>query len=147
MKALVTALCFTFLACASNATKIPPPELTFVQLSGPAEQSYPQGDFEVHYGLRITNRAAEAITLRRIQLTTAGLGGPYELVPRAYELRQVVQPGQTEDVAFWAKAFSTGDGGSIDATAPITVRTTVFFDAPSGDFRRVFTTIVSQRGE
>ncbi len=148
MKALpvVAALCCAFLACASNNAKIIPPELAFVQLSGPAEQNYPQGDFEVQYGLRIANRSSEPITLRRIQLQTVGLGGPYRLQSRAYEFQREVKPEEFEDVTFWAKAVSTGDSFSNDATAPINVRVTVYFDSPAGNFRRVFTSMLDQRG-
>ena len=147
MKALVAAAaCFTFLACASNNAKIIPPELTFVQLSGPAEQNYPQGQFEVQYGLRIANRSSEPITLRRVQLQTISLGGPYRLVARAYSFQREVKPEEFADVTFWAKAESTGDSFSNDANAPVNVRATAYFTSPAGNFRRVFTAVLDQRG-
>lgn len=148
MKALtaLAALCCVFLACASNNANIIPPELTFVQLSGPAEQNYPQGDFEVQYGLRIANRSSEPITLRRVQLQTVGLGGPYRLQARSYEFQREVKPEQFEDVTFWAKAVSTGDAFANDANAPVNVRATAYFDSPAGGFRRVFTAMLDQRG-
>ena len=65
----------------------PTPELQFVQLSGPAEQNYPPGDIEVQYGMRIANRSSEPITLRRIEIRSVGLGGPYRLRPRHLLLR------------------------------------------------------------
>ena len=143
---LAAAACFTILACASNNTKIIPPELDFVQLSGPAEQNYAQGDIEVQYGLRVANRSSEPITLRHIQVQQMGLGGPYRLVSRTYYFNREVKPEQFEDITFWAKATSTGDAFSTDANAPISIRATAFFEAPSGGFRRVFTKILEQRG-
>ena len=148
MKAIAAAAaCVALLACASgNNVKIIPPELTFVQLSGPAEQNYPQGNFEVQYGLRIANRSSEPITLRRIQLQPVGAGGPYLLQARAYEFQRKIEPEQFEDVTFWAKAVSTGDAFANDANAPVNVRATAYFDSPSGAFRRVFTAMLDQRG-
>ncbi len=142
----VAAACCTLLACASNDVKIIPPEIDFVQLSGPAEQNYAQGDIEVQYGIRIANRSSEPITLRRIQLQTVGLGGPYRLTRSSYEFERRVQPEQFEDVKFWAKAASTGDAFSTDANAPITLRVTAYFESPTGGFRRVFTKTLEQRG-
>jgi hypothetical protein len=142
----LAAVCCTLLACASNDVKIIPPELDFVQLSGPAEQNYTQGDIEVQYGIRVANRSAEPITLRQIQVQPVGLGGPYRLRPATYYFERQVKPEQFEDVTFWAKAVSTGDAFAADAKAPITIRVTAFFESPSGGFRRVFTKVLDQRG-
>lgn len=117
-----------------------------MQLSGPAEQNYMPGDFEVQYGLRIANRSAEPITLRHIQLQTMGMGGAYRLHPATYYFKKEVGPEKYEDVTFWAKATATGDAFSPDANAPITIRATAFFESPSGAFRRVFTKMLEQRG-
>jgi len=141
----VAAACCVSLACAGTDAKIPPPQIDFVQIAGPAEQSYVQGDFEVQYGIRIANRAPVPITLRNIQVQSVGLGGPYRLRPATYYFQREIQPEKYEDVTFWAKAVSTGDAMSDDATAPITIRATAFFESPSGAFRRVFTKILTQR--
>jgi hypothetical protein len=141
----VATACCVFLACASSGAKIAPPQLDFVQLSGPAEQSYTQGDIEVQYGIRIANRAAVPITLRNIQVQTAGLGGSYRLRPGSYYFQREIAPEQYEDVTFWAKAIAQGDAMSSDANAPITVRVTAIFDSPSGGFRRVFSKMLAQR--
>ncbi len=147
MKAFFAAVaCCAFLACASNSSKIVPPELQFVQLSGPAEQNYTPGNFEVQYGLRIANRSSEPITLRNIQIQSIGLGGPYRLQPATYYFKREVPPEKYEDVTFWAKAVATGDAFSPDANAPITIRATAFFESPAGNFRRVFTKMLDQHG-
>ena len=141
----VAIACCVFLACASGGAKIPPPQIELVQLSGPAQQNYAQGEFEVQYGVRIANRAPEPITLRHIQIASIGLGGPYRLRSATYYFQRTIQPEKYEDVTFWAKAIATGDAMSDDAMAPITVRATAFFEAPSGGFRRVFTKVLTQR--
>jgi hypothetical protein len=133
-----------FLACAGSGPKIPPPEIEFVQLSGPAEQNYTPGDIEVQYGLRIVNRATEPITLRNIQVQSVGLGGPYRLQPATYYFQREIRPATSEDVTFWAKAVAGGDAFAPDANAPITVRATVYFESPSGSFRRVLTKVLGQ---
>lgn len=146
MKALLASLaCCGFLACASNDAKIAPPQLDFVQLSGPAEENYAQGNIEVHYGVRIANRADVPITLRNIEVQTVGLGGSYRLRPATYYFERVIAPEKVEDVLFWAKAVSQGDRMSADASAPITVRVTAIFDSPAGGFRRVFSKMLAQQ--
>ena len=134
-----------FLACTSAAPAVTPPEIDFVQLSGPAEQNYAQGDIEIQYGLRIRNEAATPITLRTIQVQSVGLGGSYRLRPNTYYFERAVQPQQSEDVTFWAKAISQGDAAANDISAPITVRVTAIFDSPAGSFRRVFSKMLAQQ--
>ncbi|HEV7238908.1 MAG TPA: hypothetical protein VGQ36_06670 [Thermoanaerobaculia bacterium] len=144
---LVAAVCCALLACSSGGNaKIIHPELQFVQLKGPAEQNYPTGDIEVQYGIRIANRSSEPITLRRIQLRSVGLGGPYRLQTRTYFFERVIQPEKFEDVTFWAKAVAESDGMANDARAPVTVRAVVFFSSPAGGFRNVLTQMLEQTG-
>lgn len=135
------------LACSSgNRAKIIQPELEFVQLVGPEELNFQQGDIEIQYGLRIANRSSETISLQQIQLASVGAGGPYQLRRETYFFKRDVPPGQFTDVAFWAKAISTGDFASLDANAPVTVRGTAIFSSPVGDFRQVFVKVLNQGG-
>jgi hypothetical protein len=146
MKALLASFaCCVFLACASSNAKIAPPEVDLVQLSGPAEENYAQGNIEVQYGVRIANRADVPITLRNIEVQTVGLGGSYRLRPGTYYFQREIAPEKVEDVMFWAKAVAQGDGMSADASAPITVRVTAIFESPAGGFRRVFSKMLAQR--
>lgn len=145
MKRVLAALVM-LLGCSGNNVKIIPPELTFVQLSGPAEQNYPQGAFEVQYGIRIANRSSEPIVLRQIQLQSLSAGGPYRLRSETYFFRREIAPDHFEDVVFWAHAYSTGDASSIDSQAPVNIRGTAFFEAPSGAFRKVFMKVLNQMG-
>ena len=144
---IAAAVSCALLACSSGSgAKIIHPELQFVQLSGPAEQNYTPGDIEVQYGIRIANRSSEPITLRRIQLRSVGLGGPYTLRPTTYYFERVIQPEKFEDVTFWAKAVAEGDGMAPDARAPVTVRAVVVFESPAGGFRNIITQMIEQTG-
>jgi hypothetical protein len=142
----VAAACLALACSSGNHAKIIQPELEFVQLVGPAELNYQQGQIEIQYGLRIANRSSEPITLHQIQLASVGAGGPYQLRRETYFFSREVPPGQFADVTFWAKAISTGDFASLDANAPVTIRGTAIFRSPAGDFRQVFVKILNQMG-
>lgn len=141
------AVCAVLLACSSGSNvKILRPEIDLVQLVGPADLNYPTGDIEVQYGMRVANRSSEEITLRRIELTSVAGGGPYTLKREAYYFTRTVGPDQFMDIAFWAKATADGNRMASDATAPVTVRATAFFDSPSGGFRQVLLRTFQQYG-
>jgi hypothetical protein len=148
MKRLLGFLaCLLLLACASGGkAKILEPELQFVQITGPADAMYPSGDFEVQFGMRISNRSAEPITLERVLVETIGSGGPYRVPRDFYYMKQTIPGGQFGEVAFWARAEATGTQHSIDAQAPVTVRGTAYFRTPTGHIRKVFVQHLGQSG-
>jgi hypothetical protein len=148
MKRLVLlAVSVAILACSSGPkVHIIRPELRFEQLQGPADLNYPDGEFEVQYGLRVANKSDETITLRQIRLEPVGRGGPYVIRADTYYMTKTVGPDQYADITFWARADSTGDRHSADATAPVTVRAIALFDAASGDFREVMMKVLQQYG-
>ncbi len=137
---LATALtCLTLLGCTTGrkATLLEP-ELALVQITGPVDTMYQSGAIEVQYGLRITNRSAEAISLGRVQIETIGDGGPYSVPRELYFVKRTFAPGETGEVVFWVHAVATASRYAIDAQAPVTVRGSAYFDSPSGAFRKVF---------
>lgn len=152
MKQIVVALaCVALMSCASSSpsagtanAKIPQPEFAFVQLVGPQEQNWPQGDMEVQYGVRIQNRANESIRLKQIELTPVGSEGPYVVLKNRYFFDHEISAANAKEFSFWAKAYSDGRRYSIDAQAPISVRAIAYFDSASGPFRKVFTAHLSQ---
>ena len=90
------------------------PGTDLVQLIGPEQLNWEQGQIELKYALRVTNRAAEPITLRQIQIQTVGQDGPYSL-QSSYFFREAIAPGTTRSVDFFVKALSEGDRYRIDA--------------------------------
>lgn len=151
---LLTALTMALAACATSSPEVPTaselkliePQVKFVQLVGPADLQYPQGEIEVKYGLRIVNRSAETLTLRRIRVEPVNIGGPYIVRRNSYFFQTSVPGDQTTDVAFWAKAVAEGDAYALDARAPVAVRGVAYFDSPAGPFRVVFAGNFSQLG-
>lgn len=144
MKSLIAlAACLTFIACGSSSPGTSAagqivPEVELIQLVGPEELNWEAGEIEMKYALRVNNPSAEAITLRQIRLQTVGTEGPYMIPQSSYSFREVVAPGSSRDIAFFAKARSEGNRFRIDAQSPVSVRTVAYFEAPSGNFRRSF---------
>jgi hypothetical protein len=133
-KAAVLLVALLVLACSSTNSN-DNARIELVQMSGPAEQNWPFGRFFVQYGLRVTNRTKETITLRQIALEQASPGGPYVLVRDRYQVPLTISPGATEEATFQARAIATGNQDSVQAQAPVSVRAVAYFNAPSGEFR------------
>lgn len=156
MKKIALALvCAAAAACAgSTASKtadakslnLNEPQVRLVQLVGPADQQFPQGEIEVKYSLGVGNVTGEPIKLRRLQLETVGTGGPYVLKKDTYYFDVDVPAGEAKEVEVWAKAYGTGTAYSLDARAPVTVRAIAYFESARGNFRKVFTQNFTQGG-
>lgn len=114
------------------------PETRLLQLIGPEQLNWESGQIEMKYALEVTNRAAEPITLRQIQIQTVGQEGPYYIPQSSYFFREAVTPGAKRPIEFYAKAFSQGDRYRIDAQSPVSIRVIAFFEAPQGNFRQTF---------
>lgn len=125
------------LACSSAAPEDNLVTMELVQLSGPAEQNWPFGTFDVQYGVKVTNKSQEPIKLHQIALEPASPGGPYIVRRDRYTLDRIIAPSASEELTFWAKARATGTQDSVEAHAPVSVRAVSFFEAPSGGFRKI----------
>lgn len=146
-RAILLAVSVAMLACSSGPkVRTIRPEIQFVQLQGPADMSYPSGEFEVQYGLHVANRSSEPITLKQVRVEPVGRGGPYVVRAETYYVTKTIGPDQFEDVSFWARADGSGDSHAMDATAPVTIRAIAYFDSPSGDFRQVLMKTLQQYG-
>jgi hypothetical protein len=159
MKAiLVAASCAALLACGSSGgsarsmKSLPTaqeigtlePDTKLLQLVGPEQLNWESGQIELKYALQVTNRAAEPITLRQIQIQSVGEGGAYSIPTSSYFFRKAVTPGDTSEIEFFAKAISEGNRYKIDAQSPVSVRVIAFFEAPKGNFRQAFITNLGQ---
>lgn len=129
-------------ACTSSAPKgpkadIPAPEFQIVQVVGPSQLTFEEGNIEVQYRVTIRNRAQVPMTLRRIELRTVNpAGGAYTLVPRSYYFKEEIPPGQERSLTFWAKAV--GYGRSTRDSEPVTVRGVAYFETPAGYYNHIF---------
>ncbi|HEX2122827.1 MAG TPA: hypothetical protein VHL59_14435 [Thermoanaerobaculia bacterium] len=150
--AAVAALVLFALACSSSQPDGTPrvavtkPEMIFVQLVGPADLNYPTGSIEVQYGMRISNRWSEPITLRKIELTSMGAGGPYVLKGETYFFQQKIAPAEYSDVTWWAEAYASGNAFALDATAPVSVRAVAYFETSQGAMRKAIVRNFTQNG-
>ena len=152
---LASAVCLAFIACGSSGSGgasvptaanlgIAQPETWLIQLVGPEELNWESGQIEMKYALRIHNRAADAITLRQIQIQTVGMEGPYYVPQTSYFFHEPVTAGTERAVEFFAKAYSPGNRYKIDAQSPVSIRIIAYFEAPTGNFRQAFITNVGQ---
>lgn len=148
MKRLLLVLSFVVPAACAGApqARIAEPEVDLVQLVGPADLNYPQGDIEVQFGLRVLNRSGETIRLRQVEMSPVGSGGPYRVWRRMYYFNQEIGPNETRDVSFWARASAEGNAGALDATAPVSVRAIARFESAEGSVRKILTRTFGQQG-
>jgi hypothetical protein len=148
LRAITIICCLLLAACSSSngGRATAQPDLDFVQITGPAEQNYPEGDIEVQYGVRITNRSDATITLRQIQLESVGSGGAYQIRRSTYYFEHQIEAYDVRDIAFWARAQASGTVTSMDARAPITVRGVAIFESSKGALRKVFVKMLGQAG-
>jgi len=134
-------------ACASGVapdeSKLAP-EIEVAQLSGPGDQGYPPGLFQVELALQIRNTSAEPLTLIQLDLQPMGGGGPYVLRQETYYFNETIAPQQEHALSFWANAFTTGDYRSIDAYAPVSIRGVATFSSPAGTVRKIFVKVLRQ---
>lgn len=145
---LIALSCILSLACATSnapapenaapaAKNVKQPEILFLQLIGPADQSFPTGAMQVQYGMRIENRWSHPITLRSVQLISTGTGGPYVLKRDTYFFGRKIAPAESGDFVWWANAMGRGNPFAVDAEAPVSVRAIAYFESDEGTFRKV----------
>lgn len=120
------------------------PEIAVAQLSGPGDQGYPPGLFQVELAMEIRNNSMEPLTFRQLDLQPMGGGGPYRLRQETYYFNETIAPQQVHALSFWANAFTTGDYRSIDAYAPVSIRGVATFSSPVGTVRKIFVKVLPQ---
>jgi len=138
-------------ACSSSAPQsagpkanVPEPQIGIEQISGPGDQGFPYGTFEVKYRFEIQNRADVPLTLKRITISTSNPeGGAYMLsAPHDYYFSKSIPPKSSEAVEFWARAY--GFGRSMRDTEPVTLKGVAYLQSPSGYVNQVFIREISQ---
>ncbi|MBV9493170.1 MAG: hypothetical protein JOZ54_02905 [Acidobacteria bacterium] len=116
--------------------KIPDPELRLSQISSvPSAARYVSGGIPMNYRLRVSNRAAQPITLKRIDVVSLGVGA-YRLPTASRPFQTTIQPDHYDVVEFWAPGF-VDDPSILGANGPVTLRVTAHFDSPLGQFDHI----------
>jgi hypothetical protein len=144
-KFAVVAVLFLSAACASmksdsglgNAkVDIIKPEIRITQLSSvPAAARHVEGNLPIQYRLRVSNRSVEPITLKQVSVQSMGYGAYIvDLASRPFKTR--IEPDQFQEVEFWVPA-RIDDASIIGANGPVTLRATVQFDSPVGQFQQI----------
>lgn len=148
MKRLTLLACVIALAACSSAPRadILQPDIEMYQLIGPADLNYPRGLIEVQYAFRIANNSGEPITLKQVQISPVGEGGPYSVERWTYPISREIAANASADVPFWVRARSVGDAYAVDANAPVSLRAVAIFQSPSGTFRKVMMKTFPQQG-
>ena len=136
--ALLTAL--LAVACSSGSNQVPGlvrPQMALEQVTGPHEVGHFPGPMHIGYALHVVNRWDRAITLRRVDISSAGVGGSYRLRRETFNFRERLEPGMTSQVPFKVYALVLGGPDSSTANEPVTVRLIVHFESDAGPFQQI----------
>jgi hypothetical protein len=145
-KAFIVLASVTFaISCASTRsdsgmgnTKVAvvKPEIDIAQLSSiPQAARHVEGAIPVHFAMRVSNRFGEPITLKSVNLQSVGVGA-YDIASTSRPFKTMIQPDQEETVQFWVPA-NIGMATIVGANGPVTLRATLYFDSPVGQFQEV----------
>lgn len=134
------------MGCSStDDLKIVRPEIALIQLYAPVDLGHARGGGTMfaHFGVRIANRSAEPITLRRIDLQSIG-GGGYYLRREDRSFDETIPPGSVGAVEMQAQAYFLATPSGTPSHEPVTIRAICFFDSPVGSFRQIVVRNISQ---
>jgi hypothetical protein len=143
------AFCFVVLAlagCSSTAkSPVPSPDVEIVQLYGPSDVTFSRGvsTVEAQYGLQITNRANDPITLKHVTLEAVG-NGTIAMRREDRSFNNEIPPGQTGQAVVNARVLFTSDVSGSPTREPMTMRATLNFDSPKGKFNKIVQKMIGQ---
>lgn len=144
-KSLVALAVLTFaVSCAATRsdsglgnTKVAvvKPEIALAQISSiPHAARHVEGGIPVHFALRVSNRFGEPITLKSVNLQSVGVGAYEVSSTRPFQTK--IQPDAEETVEFWMPA-NVSTSTIVGVNGPVTLRATLYFDSPVGQFQEV----------
>ena len=145
MRNLLVALSLGLLIIGCSSSSKPGgmirPEIEIEQAVGPGDVGYPRGIIEVQFAMKISNRSAQPVTLRRIEIQSVG-GGGYTLRHETQVFNKTIEPDHFDTVKFWVRALAKGDTPA--ANEPVTIRGVAQFDSPAGSMQQFFLKNISQ---
>ena len=134
MKKLVLSA-LVLAACSMNNTsgsKVPDPEVRLDQTSSmPGAAEYVTGAIPVSFAMEVRNRAAIPITLKRVEITSVGEAGGYQVPPTQRPFNVVIAPGASDKVAFTISAVNVGYNVT-GSNEPVTIRVTSVYETAEG---------------
>lgn len=130
----ISALLLTLLGCASGAGGIGRPDIEVLRLSVP--RANPGAQFSVLVTLSIRNHSSEVMTVRRVDLSSAGIG-PFDVGPSTENFELRIEPNASGLLEVWAQARpGQSDVGGEEGT--LLLRGVVYYDDATGSHRAVF---------
>lgn len=141
MKKLAATVAVLLLAaCSMNhsaGNKIPDPEVRLDQTSTmPGAAEYVTGGIPVSFQMSVTNRASIPITLKRVEVSSVGEAGGYQVRQTTVPFTVAVAPGATEAVNFTVAAVNTGMNVT-GSNEPVTIRVISVYDTSEGTLQNV----------
>jgi hypothetical protein len=133
-KLAVIAALLLVAGCAmnNNASKVPDPEVKLDQTSTvPGAAEHVIGAIPVSFRMQVTNRAAIPITLKRVEVTSVGEAGGYQVPQSQVPFNVTLTPGASESVNFTISAVNTGMNVT-GVNEPVTIRVTSVYDSAEG---------------
>lgn len=113
------------------------PEIKIEQVSNvPPVAQHLAGPLSVQYRVRVANKSAETIILKRVSVQSLGAGA-YRLDQTARSINLKIEPEHFEYANFWVAAF-IDDPTVFGANGPVTLRGIAQFDSGVGQFQTTF---------
>jgi hypothetical protein len=136
--ALLLLLAACSLQPAGRKSPVAEPEIVIEQLSAvaPAARNV-SGPISLHYRVRVRNVANEAVTLKRLDLSSVGFGS-YSVGPFSRGFDVNIKQGGESDVELWVPGM-IADPTVAGANGPVTLRAILLFDSASGQLQTVVT--------
>ncbi len=145
MNRFVAALLLLAACGTAKDVNIAKPQIDLVQLYAPGDLQFARGPGEIlaEFGFRIANRAAQPITLKRIELSSIG-SGSYVLRRENRGFKQEIPPGGVAEVTMTARAYYNASSLGQISNEPVLLRAVVYFDSPEGSFRQILSRQIEQ---
>lgn len=136
-RTMIRVALIVLVACASSSAErpatMPQPE---VEIRLPGGIFFGSGyEAPATLDVSVTNRGAELLRVRGIEIATPGMG-QYALYPTRRDFNEPVAPGQTKAFSVFATAYT--NIARLVPTEPLAVRAIVHFEAAGKHFREVY---------
>ena len=145
---MLLAACQSFVpdkTAGPNKTGLISPDIAISQISSvPRAAEHVGGGLPVRYRVRVMNRSAEEITLKRVTMQSVGVGA-YTVPQTSQPFDKKVAPDAFESVEFWVPAYVEYNT-TMGANGPVSVRLTLQFDSALGVFQETVIRQVSAAG-